>query len=357
MSASTFEVPTDMIQHDGLRKLAGETLFGNLVIRPDPMDVVGLIGAGLTEKTIVESALDYGLTAPKMGLTLDELDTTLPHFQYLSDILSTTYPDDTLLFAGRDAEVLHDDYAIAHSTSVSYLMPASTDLWISKGMRDKNLATDFLGQYGITRDSVRNPQSRLIVVDSGFHGTIGLSLDERIRRLYGLSLRKHGALAIRLVCAANDAAGQQICDFPGGKQAIRSVKYDNVARRRAKFPRWSSGNTHGLATAMQLMPRYHGTYEDIVRREHRVIALPSADEMNRLNVDSIYPSANDSVVNPVAAAITQYRVVQAALWRTINPNVAPNPEIPQQTEIGALKRTAYLVAKLLSHSSSYPVPY
>lgn len=315
MLASPTPSQFELLKPPDLRAEAADQLFGDLRLRPSPLTMASLIEQGLTEATIVAAARKKGMSRPLMSVPLHDLEVTLPYLQQVSDTLADQHPDDTMLFAGRDAEVLFDDYSITHPDKVSYLLPASTDLWSSTGMDDRGLATQFLGQHGLTKQAIVGKDTRYTLVDSGFMGSIGKKLDETVKKLYDLSMLQNDTLSVRLVSATDTALGTRIIDLPENTK-LKIIRYGQIFDK-PPCPFWDLSNTHSLAVSMQLMPRYHGSYSDLRRVGDKVIALSWAyDNVTPDNLDKIdWLWVNSSIVNPVAAAITQYKVVRAAMER------------------------------------------
>lgn len=299
-----------------LQAEAAKTLFGNPEVRPEPASVAALIGNGLTEAVIFAAAKAKGLAIPKMATPLEDLATSLPYYQQISDALAAAHPSDALLFAGRDAEVLYDDFCIAHPDKSGQLLPASSNLWWSRGIENRALATRFLGQYGLTGTALAKKENRYVLVDSGFRGSIGSYVDEQVAMLHGVSILSSGRLLIRLVSARPkpDGLGEQILDLPG-EERLELHRYNQVHGQGSDYPSWASGNTYGLAVTMQLMPRYHGAYEDLKLQDDKVIAVPSTRDSTWPDLDQRAGWINESVVNRVAAAVIQYRIVRAAMER------------------------------------------
>lgn len=298
----------------GIQQEAADQLFQNTESRPTPGVMASLICRGLTEDIIVASAASQAFHRPTMDLQLQDLEASLPAFQHISDVLAADYPDDVLLFAGRDAEVLYDDYSLTHPDTVSHLLPASSDLWRSPAMGKRNLGARFLGQFGLTESSVAAKENRYVLVDSGFQGTIGIQLNHKIKLFYQHSLLASGSLLIRLVAANRNSRGQEILGTPSGYGDIELARYNALYRGETnRHPGWIQGDTYPLAVGMQVMPRYHGPYYSLDEYNDSVIAL-AAYEQPLKNVDDV-GWMNSSMVNPVAAAIIQYRVVKAAMQR------------------------------------------
>lgn len=313
-----------MRKNRALHREAAEVFFGDLTTRPDPQAVARLIGKGLTEQVVLSAARSKKLAFPIMSLALREHAGVVPFVQQISDQLAQTNPQSTMLFAARDAEMLYDDFAIRYAQHRSYLMPASSDLWESKGMKNDRLAGRFLGKYGLTAAAVSSADT-FVVVDSGIFGSIGVKINKRIEELHELSLRKAGRLCVKLVSkASSKTEATQIMDFEGGKERFGADVLPRtapmIAKEMAAEPGWSA-NT-GLMVALQIMPRYQATFDDLKEINGEVVAVPSSDESpTNDNIDYIGRSMwamNKSVVNPAAAAVFQYRTVNAApgcCWR------------------------------------------
>lgn len=224
------------------------------------------------------------------------------------------------IFADRDADQLYDDFAITHPDQESYLMPGSMPLWNSPGMKNKNLVTAFLAQYGLTREAVENPERQYLLVDTGFKGSTTDRLDGKIGLAYNIPtpLKWTGRLHTKLLCAeeARFKTGA-VTDFGFDTHNNRWPKHDQAHGEGAPYPDDLHGNTYGLVYGMQLMPRYRARHVDLVQLEDgRLLTVPDPEELPSDNVDGVQHSVSDSVVNPLAAAIVQYRVVRAALERS-----------------------------------------
>ena len=83
--------------------------------------------------------------------------------------------------------------------------------------------------------------------------------------------------------------------------------------------------TQVLAVLLQTLPRFHPVFGKLVIHEGGVVALPRTglsdtgesydtpfDNVDRPSTDKDY-YYNESIVNPVAAAVVMYRVVSSAL--------------------------------------------
>lgn len=303
--------------NDELLDRTGETLFGSPWPRPEPDAVARLIQEGLTEPDIIAAAAEKGYEVPVMDRTLADLDTCLPYFQRANDILAaTTPPGTTLLFASRDADVLYDDFAIRYPKAVSHLLPASTGIW--HGMNGaglySELAKPFLAQYGLTEEAIAG-QDKFELIDSGLNGTIGDLLDGTITDNYGVHLRMHGRLSVKLICARESGIGEQVMDLAENEvprlQRFAPLLADPAHRQGLH------GNTYELLLALQAMPRNHGAYYHLRDLGNGRIIAPPLDEGIVQDIDAACENdGNVSLVNPLGAAIVQFRVVQAALERS-----------------------------------------
>lgn len=313
---------------------SAETFFGHdyLWIRPEPEAVANLIRDGLTEADIYAAGEQKGYEAPIIAKTLADLDACLPYFQRVNDTLAATNSGATRFFAGRDAELLYDDYVITHPGEDAHLLPASTRLW-NGGMSGFNgkFAEPFLGQYRLTREALLTGQNRYELVDSGRKGSVGILMDEVIMENYGPDARlmPSGRLDIKLVCALDKehgGHGEQIMDLAEDEvpQLQRSAAVLANPENRVGL----HGNTYELLVALQTMPRYHGEYAGLISphdaqyvgligpNDDRIVVRP-VDAGITQDVDGAYEDdGNASVVNPLAAAIVQFRVVRAALERS-----------------------------------------
>lgn len=303
--------------NDELLGRTGETLFGSPWLRPEPGAVAGLIREGLTEADIYAAAAEKGYEVPAMTRTLADLDACLPYFQRVNDILATTTsPDTTLLFASRDADVLYDDFAICYPGTDSRLLPASMGIWhgMSSLSMSGEYAKPFLAQYGLTKEAIAG-EHKFDLIDSGLNGTIGQLLDETVEYNYGVSLRAYGRLSVKLVCARESGIGEQIMDL-AENEVPHLQRFGPVLAYLANRI-GLHGNTYELVVALQTMPRYHGAYIDLKDLGNGRIVASSRKEDITQDVDgACTDDGNVSLVNPVGAAIVQFRVVQAALERS-----------------------------------------
>ncbi|HUC89904.1 MAG TPA: hypothetical protein VMR45_03815 [Patescibacteria group bacterium] len=307
-----------------IEKIANE-LYANT--RPAPQKLAELIKQGLTEEMLIDAARASGQNVPCMDLTLIDLETVIPYLELMTDELAKRPGNVRRVFASRGADLLHDYFAIRHPDKSAVLMPASSQLWLrSDAMRDPELAGNFLGAYGFDEASVNDPSIEYEMEDEGFNGTIAKYVDEQLKALYGVSLIDSGRLTTKLISTVSDhrQEASQIMDIDDSEIGP-TPKIESWMDGDLKFfPLRGFNSTYRIAVALNLMPRHHDEYTSLARLDDgRVVATAAQLDSRDLahyqqTVDSNrtrFPDHNGSVVNPVAAAIVQYRVVRAALRR------------------------------------------
>ncbi|HSX08359.1 MAG TPA: hypothetical protein VLG11_05690 [Candidatus Saccharimonadales bacterium] len=301
--------------HQGGHELPAPTeLFARPFERPETTQMLGVIAAGYTEADIIEAGRVFGHSADGVDEALGDLPAVLPHIHQLSDALSTQNPDNVHLIAARDGELLYDDFSVTHPDVKSHLMPASIDLLLSDDMTGE-LGRRFLARFDLDATTIKKTDRHFTIVDTGFSGTVFVHLADIIEVLYRTSLRRSGRLDIKLVCAdIHTANGPQIIDYATEEVPRDAVLLPHTAARlggsfaHEKHSRRNSP-TMLLATALQLMPRYHEAFDGLVEDGGKVMAH-AAD-----SAPTEFMLCNASNVNPIAAAIAQYRVIQSALRR------------------------------------------
>jgi hypothetical protein len=312
----------------GLEAEFSELLAASAIRRPEPTDMARLILAGLTEGVIKETWLSSGHNLPVMDLTLTELDTVLPHVERCNDRLAETYLAGRVFFAARDADVLYDDFIIAHPDKLGTRLPASMPLWRTLEDLPPQDVRHFLGAYGLTKSLVTDRDNRIAIADSGFFGRAGIEAHKAVRRAYAKRLlfadRFHFAkVDVLLVSADKGAWGRQILEIeepPSPDELPKTVAWLGGESEHDSLMQNATA-TYPVACSLQLMPKYHGAYTQVVTRGRTIQALP-ADEPVVDDVDSPgikdedWVNVNTSLVNPLAAAIVQYRTVRNALART-----------------------------------------
>jgi len=172
---------------------------------------------------------------------------------------------------------------------------------------------------------------RVALVDSGFDGSIGLRVWERLAALHGTDWQDiRPNLPIGLMHAHQNA--------PWGRQ-LAPAEFEDEARalppNSQPFPRTADVHrpedirpvvaalqggarlSYQFACFVQCLPRYHDRYEHLAERAGRIMAFPrgSDKQMMAVNDEAIEKPGivNASNVSPLAAAIVQYRTVKWAL--------------------------------------------
>lgn len=291
--------------------------------RPRAEDVAKLIANGLTEEQLVTAAAQRDYRLPVMDRTLQDLDTILPHMLRFTTKLHERYGDAVLLFAACDADPLHDLSSVIYPDQHNVRLPASQTLVYSPSLHDPVTARRFLAHYGLDEAAVMDPSRQYVLVDSGFEGSVGEALSDIAERAYGDdTMLRDDRIQRALLCAAPSVRHRQLVDVP----------YEPGLYTPELLPRlWSGwlsspdllrdyGSAGPVATALQLMPRYHGHFEDIDHSAERLELLASYTpprSLDDIDIPSHYFGShggeNATIVHPLAAAIVQYRVVKTAL--------------------------------------------
>ncbi len=323
------DIYSDFYIADTLQHKAAEALFGDAQSRPSAYMMASLVEQGLTEDDILAAGTAKGYKTPVMDEVLHDLDVAIPFIQQVSDEIAKNHGDKTIWLAARDFEAVADDFLIRYPELDAHLLPASQDLLHHETMGDPNLAIRFLGKFGLTAARVADPGRKFAVFDSGFRGSIGQELDHLALRVHGTSLDDADRLTNGLVSVntADRIPGVQIMDFTGGADNFseeRLPRANRIIANSTMRPEHHS-DTQVLAVMLQTLPRFHNAFGKLVERNGDVVALPRTYETEHGityehiddNVDRPSPDRdfqpNDSIINPVAAAVVMYRIVKSAL--------------------------------------------
>lgn len=308
-----------MSAHSALFEQSQSLLMSNAV-RPEPQYIGHLIMAGLTEDILHDAWSSLGNPEPVMDLSLRDLDTLLPYIHKANDHIATVVrPQDVLLSAARDGEAFYDDYQITHDADPTsmHLIPASSGLWNSGSMDNKDLSRKFFTRYGLSQEPVLDPDVNIYLLDSGFFGTVGRKFDVDLQYVYGVtSLLESGRLILKFASAKPNGRGTTILEVDPVPDPPSTLPKASQFVDQNEYYRY--GPSYMLGVALQLMPRYHGHFVGIEANGDHVVAT-TEEAMIDTDVDSpkkntLLP-ANTSYVNPLAAAVTQYRIVRSALNR------------------------------------------
>jgi hypothetical protein len=280
--------------------------------------MVQLIEVGGTEDDIIAAGVASGhqYNSQEAYEALEDLPVLLPYIGQTNDAVHAQHDGERLLFAARDMEFHADDYFVRYPEDDAKLLPASSRLWSSPPLVAGNsVAADFLSQYGIDRASAYNTKRRFALLDTGFGGTIGYWLDRAAQLTYGVKLRDTGRLDIKLVSTDNHKSlGRHILNYRHGEVPHSAEELPNTERIiGSKMFKLLENEVNVppqrmMAIAIQLLPRYHEAFTDLVwQADGSVMAVPDT------HPNGPRRSSNASRVDPIAAAIAQYRVVQNAL--------------------------------------------
>lgn len=274
--------------------------------RPNPVDVGRFIVSGGTEEDLIDAGLYLGFDNPSMPETAADVEKLQPFFQRVNDAIADQDNDSHVLFAGRDTEVLFDDFAIRYPEIRARLLPASKSLWSSPTMTDTNLSENFLLSYGIDAGMLESG-AKYVLIDSGFAGSIGWLFGEAVKQSTGYDVLESGQLVTKLCCTLKGSLGTPITRFNKGE--VPEISRFTYVEEGSTI---ATPDTFTIAVGMQLMPRFFGAYTRLAERDGRVIAVPQAEVIVQ-DIDRKNQDINESIVNPLAAAILQYRTVATAL--------------------------------------------
>jgi hypothetical protein len=303
-------------------------LLSETSIRPTAARMAELVLQGLTDEHLKAGWESLGHQATDTDLLVEEIDALAPQIALCSDVLAYDAAKDTAnnlhIFAARDGEVLSDDFWIVHGAEHdSTLMPASMPLWRQARNRRWLVGENgriFLSSHGTTRERATDENNTFTVVDTGFNGTAGKNFGQMVEAIYGVdTIRAGGRLAIRLVHANPGSDAATITEPYGFAPAEMLPRTRSWLGAKLFESYLELDRTTLLATALQILPRYHGTYKRFRRQDDNVLAIP-LDEGITADVNVCdwkeHGENNDSIVNPLAAAIVQRHVVASALQRS-----------------------------------------
>jgi hypothetical protein len=295
--------------------VGGSDAFGE---RPETLDMLGLMKAGLEPEHLAEAwRVEHG-TVPDLEKQLTEVTSIAPYtIDAVSKLLATQeHEQETLLFAARDAENLYDIARVLAPDAVARLLPASVALWVSMGLMDCSEQDEvFLGRYGINEMTVASTNSKIIVIDTGFRGSVGTCLADTVQKVHGADIKPH--MSIRLVCMTGFQAGigteQIIAD---SKQTIQHSDLDlplsgGLIDTDDEGGKDLSRQSFRCAAALQCMPRYHGAFNRVVLQSPS--RASTREEMIYDDFESPRKRVNLSIVNPYAAAVVQMAFIKTAL--------------------------------------------
>lgn len=301
-------------------------ILGGAPARPHALHIAALVEQGFDEVHLHRAWLDLGNDKPIMSKTLGELDRILPYLPETTKAVARRYGKAPVrLFADRDGDIMHDHYVVTNpDDDKAHLMPASMYLLQSPSMLLRpGIALRFLAKYDITPDTLEAATEPLAIIDTGFVGRVRTALGDAIDRTYGyLPDTAKERIEIGLLCATGSPKKgvDQLID-------VATTEYDEILHQFPRILDMTAGRpdsldyyrpTFPIAASMQVMPRFHGAYMGLITKNNESIPITNpeplssdVDTMQGRSVDS--GPVNYSIVNPLAAAIVQLRVVRHAL--------------------------------------------
>lgn len=292
-----------------------DTLLCELPARPTPQVMGDLVLRGMTDANILDAGIDVGYPHPHMPKTLRELEVILPYLGKLSDTLHQKRKPGIFALLGRDLGPLFDIHALWHPEDNPRYLPASVHL--VHAMYDSPLAGPFLSQYGMTKDYMDRPDSRITLADTGYEGSLKRLLAQALAKAH--SMEQHDAEAkidLQLIATAKQSAGSVIMNLAeAGLDSTKLERADRQLKKGIVNPISHDETSLSMVLTIENLPQYYGCYTVLQEVGGRILAVPDknatvVEDIDRLTDDSL---DTPSVVNPVAAAIVQRRVVKWAL--------------------------------------------
>lgn len=302
-----------------------QNLLSQAPERPSPQLMSGLIHAGLTEDHFYNAADRLGLQSPVIADTLTELEILLPYMYQVSDTIARRYADATrIIFADTGADLLYDYHKTRHPNMATTLLPASAAFLGSAALRRSDIAIDFLDSYGIFQHHVDDPERRLVFIDARPDALPTGGISRIIEQAYDVPYDAE-QMDVSLVCpAVTSDRIQPLIEIPGQTAAQVAERLPRVQKALGEWyaadEQLAVSSTHPIQTSLYLMPRYHGGYYGL--RELGGVSTPQAytgEHVIDVDYGGIRPNnVLVTPVNPLAAAVVQYRAVHAALRHAEN---------------------------------------
>lgn len=281
-------------------------------VRPDPLEMLRLIQQeSLTEQDIHQYAKEAGFSPLVLQKTLVEVSSLAPYLEKITSALYQQYGKDenhTILFAGRDAENIYDAYQTIAKLNgwkvKAKLFPGSLKFW-----RDPQYPENaFFEQMGLTPDAFERKE-RFVLVDSGFQGTIGKILLARLKERYRDV--KDFPITSLMVKSEVSPANQILIERQEGLGVDLERLFPRAASTMTgKYALKKGDVLHLAATALQMLPRFHGAYLSYDAHRSNYVyegnfSVPG-DYANQIDDDK---NMNADLVNPYAALLVQHRLI------------------------------------------------
>lgn len=281
-------------------------------VRPDPLETLSLIQQeSLTEQDIHQYAKEAGFSPLVLQKTLVEVSSLAPYLEKIASALYQQYgkdEDHTILFAGRDAENIYDAYQTMAKLNgwkvKAKLFPGSLKFW-----RDPQYPENaFFEQMGLTPDAFERKE-RFVLVDSGFQGTIGKTLLARLKERYRDV--KDFPITSLMVKSEVSPANQILIERQEGLGVDLERLFPRAASTMTgKYALKKGDVLHLAATALQMLPRFHGAYLRYDAHRSNYVyegnfSVPG-DYANQIDDDK---NMNADLVNPYAALLVQHRLI------------------------------------------------
>lgn len=301
-------------------------IFSNLEVRPEPRVLLDLIlNLELSKEEIISFGEKIGYEPPQMNATLQEFKNALPYIIQSVATLVEKYPESTLYFLGRDAEILYDACNIMYPSRSSVLLAGSTLLFETNKQGD--IAT-YLEKKGFNNEILNKSEPKAVLVDTGYRGSIGFLIRKALSNQYHLDYSEmKQRLPMELISAIYVSThGSQLMNYSYGQEVFSTDLFPRVSSVVGEKFYIGEDQKYGydrfayrLAMSLQLLPHFHDVYSSLKNVNNDMLAIPKPTSKVDVNIDAVPISEdsnggiNASIVNPVAAVIIQHALISHLL--------------------------------------------
>ncbi|MFN7684257.1 MAG: hypothetical protein ACK5QT_02475 [Oligoflexia bacterium] len=229
------------------------------------------------------------------------------------------YPDHDIYFVARDAELLYDAALLAARDEPS-LAARLHLLNVSRASAHSPHLLEYLAQEGITKAALMAGK-KMLIVDTGFVGSISREIGQRITGRSGFSLKSH------LICSVGS-------EHPSSRVFL-------TALNPAAPDLHPTASVDALAR-YEFMPRYTGRSSDFERIEGRWQPMSAVNSPNVLTDDGLVsPASAQAYMEDLAHSLQDPKVLGAvarrrAQWRTLMSLALSGQKLLLKNELRAL---------------------
>ncbi|MBK7860809.1 MAG: hypothetical protein IPJ65_19845 [Archangiaceae bacterium] len=311
--------------------------------RPDAVELFAHVQHGLTAQAVLTAAAEQGVRVELSPDTLFEARTLTPYLKEVVEQLEQDHPGSRLLYLARDGELLSDlQDVLSHARgqpspgryfpgsgglfantpgtplfeqrmNVLERLLESPELTAQLGDDLRALTRELFAQHGV--DAKLLEGAGLVLVDSGFMGSIGWKVRATLSEVLGLDHEQvERAVPMRLVSSETEDApfNSTIRFFPQPDRPLAELLprlHVSAVEAFAGKQRVEDFN-FALASSLQMLPHAHGPYHFLTRLEGKAIAVPDRVPDEDGDEDRLGAELNPTSASPVAALAVQVQVLQ-----------------------------------------------